>query len=79
MALCLCRFASGLGTADTGMGRVRARRRRARPDLRIVGINANTSAVTVLAGQVYLAKSVDDVIVHLQAAEARKEAPIADR
>ena len=34
---------------------------RARPDLRVVGVNANTSAVTVLAGQVYLAESVEEV------------------
>jgi hypothetical protein len=34
---------------------------RARPDLRVVGVNADTSAVTVLAGQVYFAESVEEV------------------
>ena len=34
---------------------------RARPDLRVVGVNADTSAVTVLAGQVYFAESVVEV------------------
>jgi hypothetical protein len=34
---------------------------RARPDLRMVGVNADTSAVTVLAGQVYFAESVEEV------------------
>jgi len=52
---------------------------RARPDLKIVGVNANNSAVTVLSGRVYMAETLEDVIVHLQAAEARKEVTIADR
>lgn len=36
-------------------------RRSMRPDLRVVGINAESSAVTVLTGQVYLAQSVEGV------------------
>jgi hypothetical protein len=35
---------------------------RARPDLKIVGINPNSGAVTVLTGQVYLARSLADVV-----------------
>ncbi|MGC9357035.1 MAG: hypothetical protein ACP5GX_04190 [Anaerolineae bacterium] len=38
---------------------------RARPDLRVVGVNADTSAVTVLSGQVYLAQSVTEVLACL--------------
>lgn len=38
---------------------------RARPDLRVVGVNAATSAMTVLAGQVYLAQTVEEVIACL--------------
>lgn len=34
---------------------------RARPDLRVVGVNAATGAMTVLQGQVYLAESVEEV------------------
>jgi hypothetical protein len=34
---------------------------RARPDLHVVGVNADTSAVTVLAGRVYFAESVEEV------------------
>ena len=34
---------------------------RARPDLRVVGVNASTSAVTVLHGQVFLAQNVEEV------------------
>jgi hypothetical protein len=39
---------------------------RARPDLKVIGVNQATGALTVLAGQVYLAHSLDDVIVHLE-------------
>jgi hypothetical protein len=35
---------------------------RARPDLKIVGVSACNSAVTVLSGRVYLARSVADVV-----------------
>ena len=35
---------------------------RARPDLKIVGINAPGGAVTVLSGTVYLARSLADVV-----------------
>ncbi|MEA3339131.1 MAG: hypothetical protein U9R15_04115 [Chloroflexota bacterium] len=35
---------------------------RARPDLKIVGVNATNSAVTVLSGQVYLAQTLADVV-----------------
>ena len=51
---------------------------RARPDLKIVGVNANNSAVTVLSGQVYMAERLEDVVVHLQAADATKEVTIDD-
>ncbi len=34
---------------------------RARPDLRVVGVNAATNAVTVLQGQVFPAQSVEEV------------------
>jgi len=34
---------------------------RTRPDLRVVAVNAESSAVTVFAGQVYLAQSVEEV------------------
>ncbi len=35
---------------------------RARPDLKVVGVNASGGAVTVLSGKVYLARSLDDVV-----------------
>ncbi len=35
---------------------------RARPDLRVVGVNAESSAVTVLHGQVYPAQSIEEVM-----------------
>lgn len=35
---------------------------RARPDLKIVGVNANNSAVTVLSGRIYLAHTLADVV-----------------
>jgi hypothetical protein len=35
---------------------------RARPDLKVVGVNAPGGAVTVLSGKVYLARSLDDVV-----------------
>ena len=35
---------------------------RARPDLKIVGVNATNSAVTVLSGRVYLAQTLTDVV-----------------
>lgn len=35
---------------------------RARPDLKIVGINASGSAVTVFSGKVYLARTLTDVV-----------------
>ena len=33
---------------------------RARPDLKVVGVNATSNAVTMLSGQVYLAQTVDE-------------------
>jgi hypothetical protein len=39
---------------------------RARPDLKVVGVNASGSAVTVLSGKVYLAHSLDDVVECLE-------------
>jgi len=38
---------------------------RARPDLQVIGVNAATSALTMLSGQVYLAETIDDVLAHL--------------
>lgn len=38
---------------------------RARPDLKIVGVNAGSSAVTVLTGRVYLASTLDDLVACL--------------
>ncbi len=35
---------------------------RARPDLKIVGVNAPGGAVTVLSGRVYLAHTLTDVV-----------------
>ncbi len=35
---------------------------RARPDLKVVGVNASGGAVTVLSGKVYLAQTVTDVM-----------------
>ena len=35
---------------------------RARPDLKIVGVNATNSAVTVLSGRIYLAHTLADVV-----------------
>lgn len=35
---------------------------RARPDLKIVGVNATNGAVTVLSGRVYLAHTLADVM-----------------
>jgi hypothetical protein len=34
---------------------------RACPDLRVVGVNADTGAVTVFTGQVYFAESIEEV------------------
>lgn len=42
---------------------------RARPDLHIIGVNAATSALTRLAGQVYLAPTLNDVIACLMPTE----------
>jgi hypothetical protein len=39
---------------------------RARPDLKVVGVNASSSAVTVLSGKVYLAYSLEDVVECLE-------------
>jgi len=38
---------------------------RARPDLKIVGVNPSGGAVTVLSGQVYLARTLSDVMTCL--------------
>jgi hypothetical protein len=38
---------------------------RARPDLKIVGVNAGNNAVTVLSGRVYLAQTIADVVACL--------------
>jgi hypothetical protein len=35
---------------------------RARPDLKIVGVNTTNSAVTVLSGRIYLAHTLADVV-----------------
>jgi len=35
---------------------------RARPDLKIVGVNASDGAVTVLSGRIYLAHTLTDVV-----------------
>ena len=37
-----------------------------RPDLKIVGVNASNSAVTVLSGRIYLAHSLTDVVECLE-------------
>jgi hypothetical protein len=39
---------------------------RARPDLKIVGVNAKDSAVTVLSGRIYLAHTLADVVECLE-------------
>ena len=39
---------------------------RARPDLKIVGVNAATGVLTVFAGQVCPAHKLEDVIAHLE-------------
>jgi hypothetical protein len=39
---------------------------RARPDLKIVGVNASDGAVTVLSGRIYLAHSLADVVECLE-------------
>ncbi len=39
---------------------------RARPDLKIVGVNPSGGAVTVLSGQVYLAHTLEDVMECLE-------------
>jgi len=39
---------------------------RARPDLKIVGVNAPGGAVTVLSGRVYLAQTLADVVECLE-------------
>ena len=39
---------------------------RARPDLKIVGVNASNSAVTVLSGRIYLAHTLADVVECLE-------------
>lgn len=38
---------------------------RARPDLRIVGVNASNSTLTVLTGRVYMASTMDDLVACL--------------
>lgn len=48
---------------------------RARPDIKIVGINANSSAVTVLSGRVYLAQDMDDLVGWLALPEAKVDIP----
>ena len=45
---------------------------RARSDLKIVGVNAANSAVTVLSGKVYLAQTVEDVVACVTDAEDRQ-------
>ncbi len=40
---------------------------RARPDLKMVGVNASDGAVTVLSGRVYMAQRLEDIIAHLHA------------
>ena len=39
---------------------------RARPDLKIVGVNATNGAVTVLSGRIYLAHTLADVMACLE-------------
>ncbi len=38
---------------------------RARPDIKVIGVNPSGGAVTVLSGQVYLARSLSDVMTCL--------------
>jgi hypothetical protein len=38
---------------------------RARPDLRVIGINEATGVLTTFAGQVYLARTIEDIAVQL--------------
>ncbi len=38
---------------------------RARPDLRLIGVNSASNAVTVLSGHVYLTKSLAEIATHL--------------
>lgn len=38
---------------------------RTRPDLKLIGVNDATGALTVLVGQVYLAHSLTDVVFYL--------------
>ena len=40
---------------------------RARPDLKMVGVNASDGAVTVLSGRVYMAQRLEDIVAHVQA------------
>lgn len=42
---------------------------RTRPDLRVVGVNAATSAVMVISGQVYPARTLGEVIGRLERVE----------
>ncbi|HDQ71685.1 MAG TPA: hypothetical protein ENN19_06255 [Chloroflexi bacterium] len=39
---------------------------RARPDLKVVGVNARGGAVTVLSGKVYLARTLEEVVACLE-------------
>lgn len=39
---------------------------RARPDIKVVGINPDCGAVTILSGQVYLARTLTDVMACLE-------------
>ena len=39
---------------------------RARPDLKVIGVNQASGTLTVLAGQTYLAQSLADVMAHLE-------------
>lgn len=38
---------------------------RTRPDLKVIGVNDATGALTILVGQVYLARSLTDVVFYL--------------
>ena len=46
---------------------------RARPDLTVIGVNTASGTVCRLAGQVYMAENLEDVIVHLKGADVKKE------
>lgn len=48
---------------------------RARPDLRLIGLNSTTSTLTVLSGEVYFTLTFSEIISHLEGWPASPRPP----